>query len=118
MLKDNIDEESEGNDYVVDDDVDQDSTDESDDDAGEADDSTANGTYLCWYTTWHIFVLSNICIGMNKRFQTDDWRTKIKSVFLLLFSYEYGDICFFMIMTSLDCTIACSIDFSLKTKLL
>lgn len=47
MLKDNIDEESEGNDYVVDDDVDQDSTDESDDDAGEADDSTANGMYLC-----------------------------------------------------------------------
>jgi len=44
MLKDNIDEESEGNDYVVDDDdAEQDSTDESDDDAGEADDnSTAN----------------------------------------------------------------------------
>jgi len=47
MLKDNIDEESEGNDYVVDDDdAEQDSTDESDDDAGEADDnSTANGMY-------------------------------------------------------------------------
>ncbi|XP_025425329.1 acidic leucine-rich nuclear phosphoprotein 32 family member A [Sipha flava] len=44
MLKDNIDEESEGNDYVLDeeDGVDQDSSDESDDDAGEADDSTAN----------------------------------------------------------------------------
>lgn len=46
MLKDNIDEESEGNDYVVDEEECQDSTDESDDDAGEADDSTANGTYL------------------------------------------------------------------------
>lgn len=46
MLKDNIDEESEGNDYVLDeeDGVDQDSSDESDDDdAGEGDDSTANG---------------------------------------------------------------------------
>jgi hypothetical protein len=49
MLKDNIDEESEGNDYVLDeeDGVDQDSSDESDDDAGEADDSTANGRHLC-----------------------------------------------------------------------
>lgn len=49
MLKDNIDEESEGNDYVLDEEeegVDHDSTDESDDDAGEADDSTANGMYF------------------------------------------------------------------------
>ncbi|KAL5241341.1 hypothetical protein ACI65C_008751 [Semiaphis heraclei] len=44
LLKDNIDEESEGNDYVLDeeDGVDQDSSDESDDDAGEADDTSAN----------------------------------------------------------------------------
>ncbi|VVC27663.1 Leucine-rich repeat,Leucine-rich repeat domain, L domain-like [Cinara cedri] len=48
MLKDNIDEESEGNDYVVDEEeIDQDTSDESDDgddndDAGEADGSTAN----------------------------------------------------------------------------
>jgi len=48
LLKDHIDEESEGNDYVLDeeDGVDQDSTDDSDDDAGEGDDTTANGTYL------------------------------------------------------------------------
>jgi len=51
LLKDNIDEESEGNDYVLDeeDGVDQDATDESDDDAGEADDTTANGVYLHFY---------------------------------------------------------------------
>jgi len=48
LLKDHIDEESEGNDYVLDeeDGVDQDSTDDSDDDAGEGDDTTANGAYL------------------------------------------------------------------------
>jgi len=48
LLKDQIDEESEGNDYVVDeeDGVDQDSTDDSDDDAGEGDDTTATGVYL------------------------------------------------------------------------
>lgn len=48
MLKDNIDEESEGNDYVLDEEegIDQDTTDESDEDAGEGDDSTANGMYL------------------------------------------------------------------------
>jgi len=51
LLKDNIDEESEGNDYVLDeeDGVDQDSTDESDDDAVEADDTSANGAYLLFY---------------------------------------------------------------------
>lgn len=48
MLKDNIDEESEGNDYVADEEEAQDTTDESDDDAGEADDSTANGTYFIY----------------------------------------------------------------------
>lgn len=51
MLKDNIDEESEGNDYVVDeeddDELDLDSSyesdDDDDDDIDEADESTANG---------------------------------------------------------------------------
>ncbi|XP_027850812.2 acidic leucine-rich nuclear phosphoprotein 32 family member A-like [Aphis gossypii] len=44
LLKDHIDEESEGNDYVLDeeDGVDQESTDDSDDDAGEGDDTTAD----------------------------------------------------------------------------
>lgn len=48
MLKDNIDEESEGNDYVLDEEegIDQDTTDESDEDIGEGDDTTANGIYL------------------------------------------------------------------------
>lgn len=50
MLKDNIDEESEGNDYVEEEEeADQDSIDESDDGAGEADDNTANGMYFCWF---------------------------------------------------------------------
>lgn len=77
MLKDNIDEESEGNDYVLDEEDDQDSTDESDDDAGEGDDNSANGTFYVESLLLHKFVLSNICIGMNKRFQKDDWWTEI-----------------------------------------
>lgn len=46
MLKDNIDEESEGNDYVLEEEeADQELTDDSDDETGEANDSTANGMY-------------------------------------------------------------------------
>lgn len=72
VLKDDIDEESEGNDYVLDKYLDQDSTDGSEDDVGEGDDATANGMCLCLCVTITYFFLFNIYVGMNKHLQTDD----------------------------------------------
>lgn len=107
MLKDNIDEESEGNDYVLDEEadegVDQDSTDESDDDAGEADDNTPNGMYLFWLTTY-IYLIKNLY--RQEQMFSNGWLTIEK---LNVFVYEYGGICFFLILISLFHTIIYSV---------